>query len=75
METKAGLRDLIHTPHPVAQPTNTHSEKPSRDTHLSPEESYDSRKRDPQYAHAETTCLWELVSIHQFPLDARHLIS
>jgi ribosome biogenesis protein MAK21 len=25
-------------------------------------EAYDPRKREPQYAHAETTCLWELVS-------------
>jgi ribosome biogenesis protein MAK21 len=25
-------------------------------------ESYDPRKREPQYAHAESACLWELVS-------------
>jgi len=28
---------------------------------LSDEERYDPRKRDPQYAHAETSPLWELV--------------
>lgn len=26
-------------------------------------EPYDPRKREPQYAHAESTCLWELVRI------------
>lgn len=24
--------------------------------------TYDGRKRDPQYAHAEGSCLWEIVS-------------
>ncbi|KAH8919080.1 CBF-domain-containing protein [Atractiella rhizophila] len=35
---------------------------------------YDWRKRDPQYAHAETTCLWELTPFltHYHPL-AVHL--
>jgi ribosome biogenesis protein MAK21 len=23
---------------------------------------YDGKKREPQYAHADTSCLWELVS-------------
>ena len=25
------------------------------------EQAYDGRKRDPQYANADSTCLWELV--------------
>ncbi len=42
-----GLRTMVNHP-----PANV----------LSDEERYDPRKRDPQYAHAETSPLWELVS-------------
>jgi hypothetical protein len=31
--------------------------------HKTKEDSYDARKRDPQFAHASSSPLWELVSI------------
>ncbi|KAF8581187.1 CBF-domain-containing protein [Ramaria rubella] len=36
--------------------------------------SYDPRKRDPQYAHAETSCLWEILPLlhHYHPSVALH---
>jgi len=33
----------------------------SRNTPASGSKSYDGRKRDPQFADADTSCLWELV--------------
>ena len=29
---------------------------------------YDGRKREPQYANADTSCLWELVSLRSTPI-------
>jgi hypothetical protein len=38
----------------------------SNDEH---DQTYDPRKRDPQFAHAEKTCLWDLVnSLSNFSL-------
>ena len=34
--------------------------------HKTKEDSYDARKRDPQFAHASSSPLWELVSIVSF---------
>lgn len=31
---------------------------------ISTSKLYDGRKRDPKYANADTSCLWELVSWH-----------
>ena len=28
--------------------------------------TYDGKKREPQYAHADASCLWELVSLPSF---------
>jgi ribosome biogenesis protein MAK21 len=73
MEATPELRELIHTPHPAATVANSHSEKASRKLSPSPEEKYDPRKRDPQYAHAESTCLWELVRIYLRSLELARL--
>lgn len=35
--------------------------------------AYDSRKRDPQFANAQTTCLWELVSPLVAKIDLAHV--
>lgn len=31
-----------------------------------PSQAYDEKKRDPQFANAQNTCLWELVSTTPF---------
>ena len=70
MEATPELRELIHAPHPAATAANSRSKKASRKLSPSPEEErYDPRKRDPQYAHAESTCLWELVRIYLRSLE------
>lgn len=63
VETTPALRDLIHGPHPAANSANSGSRNVSGDISPSSEEKYNPRKRDPQYAHAESACLWELVRI------------
>lgn len=36
----------------------------SSKTALKPDQrAYDGKKREPQYAHADSSCLWELVSL------------
>jgi hypothetical protein len=36
--------------------------KRPQDEELAEKDQYDGRKRDPSYAHADKSCLWELVS-------------
>ncbi|KAF8308582.1 CBF-domain-containing protein [Clavulina sp. PMI_390] len=62
METTPSLKELMHVPRRVNQ-----SGKPKAGEDIELSEAYDARKRDPQYAHAESTCLWELVPLlHHF---------
>lgn len=70
-----GLRDSLG---PVASPVmlekpKTKSEKTKKKADVGAEadaeeiKSYDPVKRDPQYAHAESSPLWELVRPLPFP--------
>lgn len=62
MDTTPGLRDMLNTPRPVTKKATAGTKRPKEaDTPAEHDESYDPRKREPQYAHAEKTCLWELV--------------
>lgn len=64
MATVAGLRTLITIPEKtkLAAVSEAQAQLPEaeRDSHAL--ESYDGRKREPKFAHAENSCLWELVS-------------
>lgn len=64
LATVHGLRTLVSVPEKVkvdaireAQKKTAEQDRDARAT-----DPYDGRKRDPKYAHAENSCLWELVS-------------
>jgi len=44
----------------------------SKTAALKPDQrAYDGKKREPQYAHADSSCLWELVSPDSFLISMR----
>ncbi|GAA5980815.1 hypothetical protein JCM10908_003877 [Rhodotorula pacifica] len=65
LATVRGLRTLISVPEKVKLDAVKESQgklaEKDRDSHAT--DSYDGRKRDPKYAHAENSCLWELVPL------------
>ncbi|KAF9510895.1 hypothetical protein BS47DRAFT_37033 [Hydnum rufescens UP504] len=67
LDSTPGLRDMIYVPEGAAKRSvvSASSSPSKQEPHHS--EAYDPRKREPQYAHAESTCLWELVPLlHHF---------
>ncbi|BGO99012.1 Ribosome biogenesis protein MAK21 [Rhodotorula toruloides] len=65
MATVAGLRTLITIPEKtkLAAVSEAQAQLPEaeRDSHAL--DSYDGRKREPKFAHAENSCLWELTPL------------
>ncbi|POY72058.1 hypothetical protein BMF94_4928 [Rhodotorula taiwanensis] len=65
LATVQGLRTLISVPEKVKMDAVKESQaklaEKDRDSHAT--DAYDGRKRDPKYAHAENSCLWELVPL------------
>ena len=63
LATVPGLRTLISVPEKVkleaVKEAQAKLAEKDRDSHAM--DAYDGRKRDPKYAHAENSCLWELV--------------
>ncbi|TKA56439.1 hypothetical protein B0A53_02009 [Rhodotorula sp. CCFEE 5036] len=65
LATVPGLRTLISVPEKVkleaVKEAQAKLAEKDRDSHAM--DAYDGRKRDPKYAHAENSCLWELVPL------------
>ncbi|GAA5873070.1 hypothetical protein JCM3774_000328 [Rhodotorula dairenensis] len=65
LATVQGLRTLISVPEKVkleaVKEAQAKLAEKDRDSHAV--DAYDGRKRDPKYAHAENSCLWELVPL------------
>ncbi|GAA5854114.1 hypothetical protein JCM9279_002836 [Rhodotorula babjevae] len=64
LSTTAGLRTLLTVPEKakiaaVAEASKTQGE--GADEHAA--DHYDGKKREPKYAHAENSCLWELAPL------------
>lgn len=75
MDTTPGLRDMLNTPRPVTKKVTAGTKRPKEvDAPVEHDESYDPRKREPQYAHAEKTCLWELVLRFVFPVSFSRIL-
>lgn len=73
MATIKGLRVMLDEPEGQrALPSTATATDPSArpDDATAP---YDGKKREPQFAHAQNSCLWELVSGHQSSSPLVHL--
>jgi CBF/Mak21 family len=53
---------MIHVPGGAAERSVISASSSPSQKEPQHSETYDPRKREPQHAHAESTCLWELVS-------------
>jgi len=62
MSTVPGLREMIAEPESEKSKTAVQSESTDGDTKKEWPTAYDGKKREPEYANAQNSCLWELVS-------------
>jgi len=68
MSTVPGLREMIAQPESAKIKTAVQSEKKEEGEKEWPT-AYDGKKREPEYANAQNSCLWELVSFRAFCLS------
>lgn len=78
MATTKGLRNLITESEDLASATATaleaKSDNPSASSSRHESVAYDGKKREPQFANAQNSCLWEVVPLlnHYHPSVALH---
>lgn len=69
MATIPGLRKMVTEPEDAAAMLAQATDAPSSSHH--DDGRYDGKKREPQYANAQNSCLWEVVSTYPSPSPDR----
>lgn len=72
MSTVPGLREMIAEPESEKSKTAVQSEATEGESKKEWPTAYDGKKREPEYANAQNSCLWELVSFCRILSIARN---